>query len=85
MAASNKFIPAAQSDPTPDFKGCLVNNRKLEVATMHQAQLPVKHKDKLRMEVPRLTAQRSGLKDAFKMPSKLPVLSNVQEVMDITP
>ena len=63
----------------------VVNNRKLEVATKYQEQLPAEHKDKLRMEVQRLAALRSGSKDASKAPSKSPEPSKAQEAMDTTP
>lgn len=62
----------------------VANNCKLEVATKYQAQLPVEHKDKLRMEILRLAAQRSGLKDASKAPSKSPAHVKAQNAMDTT-
>ena len=61
----------------------VVNNRKLEVATKYQAQLPMEHKDRLRMEVQRLIALRNGSKDTSKIPSKTPAGIKTQEGMDI--
>ena len=61
----------------------VVNNRKLEVATKYQAQLPMELKDKLRLEVQRLTALRSGPKGPSKTPSKTPASVEEQGVMDI--
>ena len=61
----------------------VVNNRKLEVATKYQAQLPMELKDNLRLEVQRFTALRSGPKGPSKIPSKTPASVEEQGVMDI--
>lgn len=58
----------------------VVNNRKLGFATKCQVQLPVERKDKLHIEVMKLTAQRSDPNDASKTPSEYFRQSKVQKV-----
>lgn len=56
-----------------------VNNRKLDVATKYQMQLPVEYKNKLRMKIRGFGVQCNASKAA----SESPVLSKVLEAMDV--
>ena len=63
----------------------MANNRRMNVATKYQTQLPVEYSGQLREEVQKITALRSSPKGIVEGPKIKPTSVKEQERMDTNP
>ena len=80
MHFKESMLPSRIISPVDVFikraVSAVANNRRLKVATKYQCQLPVEHREKLRLEVQKILDTRRGRKKASKegLPAPAPVV-----------